>query len=228
MWPIRMGPRLRCQVPVFPNADFSGSIKLLEDARDDKSTKLVHTKHLIKLPPVEKKRKKSPRKCAGSLQPTSPHSTTPRYLSIKDENEEGPFPLSPALSPRWQSMHSLESVNNPQLRKPLEYFDDPAEYEIHTPLEWLQICQSQTSPQACVYNNETDMFFPCWVRGYEPKTGSYSVEQTNGRFMKVRRLSLRFNAESQEAFYRRVAICRQKRENVELSDKFGQYIDVIN
>lgn len=224
MWPVRLGPKLRCNVPSFPNADFSASIRLLQEARDDTSTKAVHVKGLIKLPVIEKRKKsprrRSPRRAEGKL--SSPRS--PKH--VDNENGEYTFLLPEKLSPR-KSGTELNDGGGP-IWNSLQSYDDPTEFELHTPQEWIFICQSQVHPQACFRSGELTEFRPCWVRAYDPKTSLFAIELTNGHMKKVSRLSLRFNNEPPELFDRRIKECKTKRDNAELRYMFGQYISMAN
>jgi len=101
---------------------------------------------------------------------------------------------------------------------PLEAFDSPMDFEVHTPEEWLAMCHGPTSgkPQAAVlhYIAREWRMLPCWVLGYEASNSRYLVELEDGSQKQVKRLALRFNAEDPQNFALRVETCRAKKSTL--------------
>ncbi|CAK9060580.1 unnamed protein product [Durusdinium trenchii] len=112
---------------------------------------------------------------------------------------------------------------------PLEAFDTPMDFEVHTPQEWLSMCHGPAAgkPQACVlhYIAHEWRMLPCWVLGYEASNSRYLVELEDGSRKQVKRLALRFNAEDPQNFQLRVETCRAKRAHCELQQAFIKFIE---
>eukprot|EP00439_Symbiodinium_sp_Y106_P082248 s53_g21.t1 len=111
---------------------------------------------------------------------------------------------------------------------PLEIFDHAEDFEVKTPQEWMAEVQKDDSrPQACVvhYKAKKWIMAPCWVLRYEEAINRYIVEMEDASQKKVKRLSLRFNAEDPANFERRVETCRGRKAWCELQEAFIDYIE---
>ncbi|CAJ1343960.1 unnamed protein product [Effrenium voratum] len=111
---------------------------------------------------------------------------------------------------------------------PLEIFDHTPDFEVKTPQEWMEEVLKDTSrPQACVvhYKRKEWTMVRCWVLRYEEAINRYVVELEDATHKKVKRLSLRFNAEDPKNFERRVETCRARKAHCELQEAFIDYIE---
>ncbi|CAE7401069.1 unnamed protein product, partial [Symbiodinium sp. CCMP2456] len=111
---------------------------------------------------------------------------------------------------------------------PLEIFDHAEDFEVKTPQEWMaEVQKDDRRPQACVvhYKAKKWIMAPCWVLRYEEAINRYIVEMEDASQKKVKRLSLRFNAEDPANFERRVETCRGRKAWCELQEAFIDYIE---
>eukprot|EP00435_Cladocopium_sp_Y103_P013669 s2533_g3.t1 len=143
-----------------------------------------------------------------------------------------PAPVAAAPEPpkeeKLEYMKPAEAAHYNFRNLPLEIFDHAPDFEVKTPQEWMEEALKDTSrPQACVvhYKNKKWTMVRCWVLRYEESINRYIVELEDASQKKVKRLSLRFNAEDPKNFEKRVETCRARKAHCELQEAFIDYIE---
>ncbi|CAL1171886.1 unnamed protein product [Cladocopium goreaui] len=154
--------------------------------------------------------------------------------SSPPRNAGGAYPAPVAAAPeppkeeKLEYMKPAEAAHYNFRNLPLEIFDHAPDFEVKTPQEWMKEVLKDTSrPQACVvhYKNKKWTMVRCWVLRYEESINRYIVELEDASQKKVKRLSLRFNAEDPKNFEKRVETCRARKAHCELQEAFIDYIE---
>ena len=229
----KVGPKLKISVPNFKRTDFSGEIEKLGGLHSG-SSRRIRSVPRSDPDPAANRLKASAGFLSARTQEGYPHGGPPEARVGRDFDEWlrslAPPKENPA-SPRGDARdipHKEEDDATGGL--PLEAFDSPMDFEVHTPEEWLALCkQGPTAgkPQAAVlhYVAQEWRMLPCWVMGYEAATSRYVVELEDGSRKQVKRLALRFNGEDAQNFALRVETCRAKKAHCELQQAFIRFIE---
>jgi hypothetical protein len=165
----KVGPKLKISVPNFKRTDFSGDIEKLGGLNSSSSRKIRS------YPRSDPDPGSARQKASAGLSSASARAEEQGY---PNRPADGSTPLgevgSGALFDAW--LKSLAAPGKESLPDgepnasdflphaaddgdataglPLETFDSPMDYEVHTPEEWLQICASASEvsgkPQAAV------------------------------------------------------------------------------
>lgn len=228
----KVGPRLKISVPNFKRTDFSGEIEKLGGLHSGSSRKIRSVPRSDPDPSANRLKAS-----AGFLSARAQEG----YPDRAPEAGAGDFnawlrSLAPPKEPTSPSGADGREFLPPKDEEdataglPLEAFDSPMDFEVHTPEEWLALCkQGPTAgkPQAAVlhYAAQEWRMLPCWVLGYEVASSRYIVELEDGSRKQVKRLALRFNEEDAQNFALRVETCRAKKAHCELQQAFIRFIE---
>ncbi|CAE7784434.1 hoxN [Symbiodinium microadriaticum] len=228
----KVGPRLKISVPNFKRTDFSGEIEKLGGLHSGSSRKIRSVPRSDPDPSANRLKAS-----AGFLSARAQEG----YPDRAPEAGAGDFnawlrSLAPPKEPTSPSGADGREFLPPKDEEdataglPLEAFDSPMDFEVHTPQEWLALCKQGPSagkPQAAVlhYAAQEWRMLPCWVLGYEAASSRYIVELEDGSRKQVKRLALRFNEEDAQNFALRVETCRAKKAHCELQQAFIRFIE---
>ncbi|CAJ1418817.1 unnamed protein product [Effrenium voratum] len=229
----KVGPKLKISVPNFKRTDFSGEIEKLGGLHSSSSRKIrPYTRH---------DSDQLTQRQRASAPPSAREEGYPQQVPQEKANEADfqawLHTLDPPKEDSPESPRALgDSKEVPthegevQASLPLEAFDSPMDFEVHTPQEWLEICKhgpAHVKPQAAVlhYIAQEWRMLPCWVMGYEASNSRYIVELEDGSRKQVKRLALRFNDEDPQNFALRVETCRAKKAHCELQQAFIRFIE---
>eukprot|EP00434_Breviolum_minutum_P036800 symbB.v1.2.032620.t1/scaffold3938.1/size47912/2 len=154
---------------------------------------------------------------------------------LRSPLRSGAYPSAPvAAAPeppkeeKLEYMKPAEAAHYNFRNLPIEIFDHVPDFEVKTPQEWMEeVLKDDSRPQACVvhYKNKKWTMVRCWVLRYEEAIKRYIVELEDASQKKVKRLSLRFNAEDPKNFEKRVETCRARKAHCELQEAFIDYIE---
>lgn len=211
----KVGPRLEISVPNFKRTDFSGEIEKLGGLHSGSSRKIRSVP------------RSDPDPSANRLKASAGFLSARAQEGYPDRAPEEPTSPSGADGREFLPPNDEEDAT---AGLPLEAFDSPMDFEVHTPEEWLALCkQGPTAgkPQAAVlhYAAQEWRMLPCWVLGYEVASSRYIVELEDGSRKQVKRLALRFNEEDAQNFALRVETCRAKKAHCELQQAFIRFIE---
>ncbi|KXZ43278.1 hypothetical protein GPECTOR_96g744 [Gonium pectorale] len=184
---------------------------------------------------------------ANNLSPLA-RGLSPRTLEILSPGGISPTALGPLPHPTWREVDDEDVQDgvpeadgvHTAARKhmsymPLELFDN-LEYDAHTPEEWVQLGASKggTPAETVIYNVASDAYVwtECSVTAWDEMERTFIVTLNSAAnagtiTKKVKRLNLRFKAESPALFERRLTEAKVAREEAEQQLRLFFYIDSL-
>ena len=128
---------------------------------------------------------------------------------------------------------ALYKTSRSELEKlPLELFDNAELWGDLTAEEWIELGRTKygnkgTPARSSFYANKEYSWLPCRVLEYDPASGDFLIEFSQAPFLQkvVKRLSILFDDEDQEKFYKRLESCRRLREEALAQRRYNAFLD---
>jgi len=159
-----------------------------------------------------------------------------------DDAVPGPLGLTTRKPDPAQAIHytvapppadALYQTSRTELEKlPLELFDNAELWGDLEPEEWIALGHTKyhgqgTPAKSSFYSNKEYQWAPCRVLEYDAETGDFLIEFSAPPHLQkvVKRLSILFDDEDTDKFYRRLESCRRLREEALAQRRYNSFLD---